>query len=134
MHLTILTHVPRGQGEVLKPNRLLQVIVSAFIISFSFVNINRIVFSGVFLDEKMIELWKKLLQIIFFSIHIFSQQIKSGLHDFYPNQAAVTQLIFSLVVLTVIDSYPRKTSNLHWCGSGKIYFLCLGLFILPVQM
>lgn len=64
----------------------------------------------------------------------FPIKCKSGLYDFYPKQAAIAQLSFSLVVLTIIASYPRKTRNLHWCGNSKICFLCLGPFVLPIQM
>ena len=53
----------------------------------------------------------------------FPIKCKSGLHDFYPKQAATARLSFSLVVLTIIASYPRKTGNLHWCGNSKMFLV-----------
>lgn len=71
-------------------------------------DINRIVFSVVFLDEKRVELWKNIYNNSAASM-FFPTRCKSGLYDSYPNRAAVAQLIFDC-------------------------FLCLVSFIVPIEI
>lgn len=73
-------------------------------------DINRIVFSVVFLDEKRVELWKKSIYIIILQHPcFFPTRCKSGLYDSYPTRAAVAQLIFDC-------------------------FLCLVSFVVPIEI